>query len=132
MYVETLNFDQMTIPFKYLSMLVRANSRKKQFWKPTIDKIKENLNVWKGRYLNLAGRICLIKSIFTPLPLYYFFVFQSPNLCVPGNYKYTKKISMEMGSDTRRITWVSWSKICKTKKEVGLGIKKIGAFNKPY
>jgi len=70
-YDKTLNCDQMSIPFKYLGMHDEGNPKKKHLWKPILEKIKGKLNAWKGRYLTMARKVCLIKLIFNVLPLYY-------------------------------------------------------------
>jgi len=58
----------MGIPFKYLGLQVGGNLRRKLFWLPVLEKIRSKLNVWKERHLSMAGRICLIKVVFTALP----------------------------------------------------------------
>jgi len=60
-YAKSLNCLTMKIPFIYLGLQVGGNPRRKQFWEPVVNKI----SAWKGRYLSLAGRICLLKSVFT-------------------------------------------------------------------
>jgi len=70
-YAKTLNCVQMEVPFKYLGLEVGGNPRKTKFWEPVLNKLKDRLNVWKGRWLSLAGRVCLLKSVLTSVPLYY-------------------------------------------------------------
>jgi len=68
----------MGFPFNYLGLEVGGNPRKKKFWEPVINKLKARLNVWKGRILSMAGRICLIKSVLTSTLLYYLSLFRAP------------------------------------------------------
>jgi len=77
-YTKTLNCVQIGIPFKYLGLEVGGNPRKKKFWEPVLNKLKARLNVWKGKFLSLAGRICLIKFVLTAVPLYYLSLFRVP------------------------------------------------------
>ncbi|XP_068483406.1 uncharacterized protein [Phaseolus vulgaris] len=70
---------QMEVPFKYLGLEVGGNPRRKKFWEPVINKLKARLSVWKGRFLSMAGRICVIKSVLTAVPLYYLSLFRAPN-----------------------------------------------------
>jgi len=67
----------MRISFVYLGLEVGGNSWKKQLWEPVVNKISARLNAWKGRFLSLGGRICLIKSIFSAIPLFYFSFFKA-------------------------------------------------------
>jgi len=60
-YPRTLNCRYMSIPFKYLGMLVRGNPKRILFWKHIIDKVRNKLFKWKGRVLSFAERVCLIK-----------------------------------------------------------------------
>jgi len=77
-YAKILNCALMKVPFKYLGLYVGGNPRKRQFWEPVVDKIRAKLNVWKGRYLSSAERICLIKSVFTTIPLFYLSFYKAP------------------------------------------------------
>jgi len=70
-YTKTLNCAQTGVPFKYLGLEVGGNPRKKQFWESILNKLKARLNVWKGRFLSMAGKICLVKSVITVVPLFY-------------------------------------------------------------
>lgn len=70
-YSKCLNCNQITLPFKYLGIMIGDNPRRIVFWNPIINKIKSRLSTWKGRMLSMAGRICLIKSVITVLPLVY-------------------------------------------------------------
>ena len=69
-YSKCLNCRQMDLPFKYLGITIGGNPRRIAFWDPIVDKIKSRLSRWKGRLLYLAGRMCLIKSVITTLPLF--------------------------------------------------------------
>ena len=68
-YLRTLNCAEMTVPFKYLGLEVGGNPRRKKFWEPVIDKLESRLSTWRGRFLSMAGRICVIKSVLTAVPL---------------------------------------------------------------
>ena len=78
-YMKTLNCGEMQVPFKYLGLQVGGNPRRAQFWDPVVDKIQARLSAWKGRRLSLAGRVCLVKSVLTSIPLFYLSVFKAPS-----------------------------------------------------
>ena len=77
-FVDMLNYAQMFVPFKYLGLQVGGNPRKREFWKEIIDKVRNKLSKWKGKNLSFVGRVCLIKLVFTAIPLYYLSVFKAP------------------------------------------------------
>jgi len=76
-FTKILNCIQMEVPFKYLGLEVGGNPRKKQFWEPVLSKLKARLCVWKGRFLSLAGKIFLINSVLTVVPLFYLSLFRA-------------------------------------------------------
>ena len=78
-YTKTLNCKQMGVPFTYMGLEVGGNPRKKQFWEPVVNKLKAKLSVWKGRFLSMARRICLINFVISAIPLYYFSLFKAPD-----------------------------------------------------
>jgi len=43
-----------------------------------LNKLKARLSMWKGRFLSLIGRSCVIKSMLTTIPLFYLLVFKAP------------------------------------------------------
>ena len=60
--------------FKYLGVpnfLKRTSPKASQ---GMIDKMKQKITNWGGIWLNLVGRIILIKSVLSSLPLYQFTV----------------------------------------------------------
>ena len=67
---STLNYKHMKIPFVYLGMPIGGNPRLKQFWQPMIEKVNNRLSRWKGKLLSMVGRVYLIKSVLSALPLY--------------------------------------------------------------
>jgi len=69
-YAKMLNCAQMSISFKYLGISVGGNPRKKEFSKEVLDKVRRKLSLWKCKNLTFTRRVCLIKSIFTAIPLY--------------------------------------------------------------
>ena len=128
-YSKTLNCGQMGHPFKYLSLEVGGNPRKKSFWKPVLTKLNARLSVWKGRFLSLAGRRCVIKSVLTSIPLFYLSVFKAPKSIYKSIISIQRKFLWRWGKEKRPISWVSWRDLCKAKEEGGMGLKDIKKFN---
>ena len=113
-----LNCNIMKVPFKYLGIPVGANHRRIEFWQDMIQKIQKRLALWKGKYLSFAGRVTLIKSVLSTIPLYYLSLFKLP-ICVE---KMIRKIQRDFlwgwGHDGRKIAWIKWDHIVKLRKMV--------------
>jgi len=119
----------MKIPFKYLGLEIGGNPRRKKYWETIIEKLSTKLSAWKERFLSMAGRICLIKSVFTSLPLYYLSFFKAPKMVCESIIRIQRRFLWGWGRENRPIPWVSWDKLCRPLEEGRLGIKDIRKFN---
>ena len=128
-YTKTLRCDRMSVPFSYLGLEVGGNPRKRKFWEPVLNKLKSRLSVWRGRFLSMAGRLCLIKSVLSAIPLYYLSLFKAPEEVCKSIIRIQRRFLWGWGKEKRSISWVSWKEVCKEHEEGGLGIKEIRKFN---
>jgi len=128
-YMKTLNCAEMAVPFKYLGLEVGGNPRRKKFWEPVIDKLETRLSTWRGRFLLMAGRICVIKSVLTAVPLYYLSLFRAPELVCKNINRIQSRFLWGWGKEKKPISWVSWKNVCKSKQEGGLGMIDVRDFN---
>ena len=70
-FTTILNCDTMVSPFIYLGMSVGGSHKCGDFWNGVIEKVQARLSRWKGRCLTMAGRIFLIKSVLSSIPLFF-------------------------------------------------------------
>ena len=61
----------MNFPFEYLGFVIRPTKLKHDDWLIIIDKIKNKISNWNGRFLSRAGRLVLINSVLSALPIYW-------------------------------------------------------------
>ena len=87
----------VNVESKYLGVEVGGNPRKTKFWEPVLTKLKARLSVWKGRFLSLAGRICLIKSVISAVPLFYLSIFKAPNSIYQSIIRIQRGVSVGVG-----------------------------------
>ena len=66
------------IPFIYLGLPIRGDSRKISFWKPVVDRIVSRLSSWNHKFLSFGGRLVLLKSVLSSLPVYFLSFFKAP------------------------------------------------------
>jgi hypothetical protein len=90
--------------------------------------MKKRLSTWNGRILSIGGRIILINSILSSLPLYFFF-FKAPSCVLKELVSIQNDFLWGGGSEEKKRCWVSWDHICQPEKTGGLGIKKLELFN---
>ncbi|XP_026459317.1 uncharacterized protein LOC113359977 [Papaver somniferum] len=127
---EILKCKIEVLPLKYLGMAMGAASRSYNIWDSVIEKFQKKLAPWKRKFFTKAGRILLMHTSLSSLPIYYMSIFQM-------SVSIEKKLDQIMryflwgsSADKKRINWVAWDRACKPKKLGGLGIRNLGLTNK--
>ena len=64
--------------FLYLGLPIGGDPRRLLFWEPVVNRIKSRLFGWHSRFLSFGGRLVLLKSVLTALPVYALSVFKAP------------------------------------------------------
>jgi len=111
----------MKVTFKYLGLPKGGNHIKIDFWQDAVTKIRKRLALRKGKHISFVGRVILIKSVLSTIPLYYLSLFKI-SISVEKSIKKIQRVFLwEWGQEERKIAWVKWDFIFKTKDEGGLG-----------
>ncbi|XP_058757339.1 uncharacterized mitochondrial protein AtMg00310-like [Vicia villosa] len=118
------------IPFKFLGVVVGGNPRRSTFLNPVITNMNAKLSPWIGRLLSIGGRVTLINSVITNLPVYYLSFFKLPIKVNEEIVKLQRNFLWHNVEERKGVNWISWKTICKHKEDGGLGVKDMLAFNK--
>ena len=70
MYAEMFNCATGSWPIKYLGVPVSGSSIQVSTWLPLVEKINKRLDGWKGGALSLGGRLTLLNSCLSSIPIY--------------------------------------------------------------
>ncbi|GAU27881.1 hypothetical protein TSUD_159750 [Trifolium subterraneum] len=117
------------LPFIYLGLPVGANPRRAATWNPVIEVLQKRLASWKNKYVSLGGRVVLLNSVLSAIPIFYLSLFKMP----AGVWK--KIVSLQRrflwggAAGSSKISWVKWTDVCRPKKEGGLGVKDLRIMN---
>ncbi|PNY01537.1 cysteine-rich receptor-like protein kinase [Trifolium pratense] len=71
-----LNCKIGSTPFKYLGLPIGANPRRLSTWQPVIDSVRSRLSSWKHKQLSIGGRVVILKSVLSAIPVYFLYFFQ--------------------------------------------------------
>src|ERR1044072_7856159 len=77
-FASLLNCRIMSTPFTYLGLPVGVNPHRLDMWQPVISKLKSKLSSWKCITLSFGGRVCLVKSVLSSVPLFFLSFFKVP------------------------------------------------------
>ena len=64
-----------SLPLKYLGMLLGTPYKTASVWNPILERMEKKLLGWKRLYLSKGGRLTLVKSTLSSLPMYYLSLF---------------------------------------------------------
>lgn len=87
------------------------------------------MSTWKANYLSIGGRVTLIKSVLSNLPVYYISIFRCPTSIIKRLERLQREFFWHGTSPQKKIHLVDWESICKPKEEGGLGIRPLRKMN---
>jgi len=65
-----LGFQRDSLPTEYLGVPLTARPMHKSIWEPVLNKLQDRVKKWTLKFLNLAGRFVLTKSVLQSLPIF--------------------------------------------------------------
>ena len=77
----------------------------------------------------MGGRIILINSVLSALPIYLLSFFRIPKKVVQKIVSIQRNFLWGGHQEANKIPWVKWDKVCLLKNKGGLGIKDLSLFN---
>jgi hypothetical protein len=106
---QILRCKQEHLPFIYLGLPISANLSRTTMCNPIVRNISCRLASWKGRFLSMRGRLCLIKSVLRNLPIYYLSLFSMPATVVTTIEKKFLSFSWSAKEESKKLCNVSWA-----------------------
>ncbi|XP_057808675.1 uncharacterized protein LOC131023144 [Salvia miltiorrhiza] len=130
--LNSLHFAPGLMPFNYLGVPIFQGRARALYFRAIHDRIINKFSRWKGRHLSMAGRLCLIKSVIQSSVTHSMLVYRWPKALIKDldakcrNFLWT-------GSTLKKATCtVSWSRVCASKGEGGLGVRSFEMMNKCF
>ncbi|KAJ4754476.1 RNA-directed DNA polymerase (reverse transcriptase)-related family protein [Rhynchospora pubera] len=107
----------------YLGLPLLIKKLKKVHFQPLLAAIQRRLQGWKSKFLSFAGRLTLVKSVLTAMPLHYMQVIRLPKWVINQIDKMRRNFLWK-GNDKclGGHCLVNWDKCCMPKQHGGLGI----------
>lgn len=117
-------------PFNYLGVKVGCNMNRINSWDEVISKVSSRLSKWKLKSLSIGGRLTLLKSVLTSIPLYYMSIFKVPFGVLQKLESVIKNFFNGTEGSARKSSWFNWNKGLASKKNGGLGVSSFFAHNR--
>ncbi|KAH7676557.1 hypothetical protein IHE45_07G024900 [Dioscorea alata] len=126
-----LNCSTNCLPLIYLGVPLSGRKPRRSNWSTLIGIVRSRLSPWKSTYLSLGGRLTLLNSVLSTVPVYWISVFKLPIWVLNKIYKIRRDFlwkGPELGP--KGIRPVAWNRICRPRKLGGIGILNLQEFNK--
>lgn len=118
------------IPFSFLGIMIGCNPQRWSTWEPALLKLQSVLTLWRGKGISLGGKVILINSILNSIPLFSFSLYKAPLAVHIDIIKIQHALLWNGIENQRKIYWVAWSTIYRSKVEGGIRIKDCKLFNR--
>ncbi|KAF5207624.1 RNA-directed DNA polymerase (reverse transcriptase)-related family protein [Thalictrum thalictroides] len=118
-----------TLPCKYLGLPLGAKYKSKSVWEVVLVFIQKRLAGWKRKYLSKGGRLVLIKSMLSNLPVYQMSLFTIPKSIAKRIDRVVRDFLWGLIEVLRKLHMVAWEHVCRPKEEGGLGIRSMAIMN---
>ena len=126
-----LGCKEGTLPTTYLGLPLEALHKSAGMWDPIEERFRRKLAIWKRRqYISKGGRVTLIRSTLSNLPIYFMSLFRIPSLVCKRLKKIQKDFLWGWGNLNEKPHFVKWATVYTDKKVGGLGVKGLHKLNK--
>ncbi|GKV29432.1 hypothetical protein SLEP1_g38359 [Rubroshorea leprosula] len=109
-------------PFLYLGLPVDGKSGNKKYWELVVNKFRTKLTVWKATTLSFEGRLVLLNSVLSALPIFYMSLYLLPNSVIEELIRIQRRFLWGGAELNKKIPWVKWEYVCRAKAKRGLGV----------
>ncbi|KAL0404192.1 UNVERIFIED_CONTAM: putative mitochondrial protein [Sesamum radiatum] len=116
------------IRLDYLSLPAMAFRSKRALFAALKDRIWRRIQGWHEKTLSQAGRAVLIQAVVQVIPSYAMSCFRLPSTLLKEFQSLAADFFWHDG-DRRKIHWLAWDKMCRSKLEGGIGFRNLEAFN---
>lgn len=118
-----------SLPITYLGVPLHWKRLNSSDWQPLPTKIENKLQTRKRTLLSLGGRITLLNSVLSTIPLYWLSIYKLP-VNIRQSIDRIRKRFLWSGTNTnKKYHLVAWDQICLNKNQGGLGILNLEKMN---
>ncbi|CAN1805032.1 Putative ribonuclease H protein At1g65750 [Linum perenne] len=115
---ERFGCEMGSFPSLYLGLPLGVRAVSKALWDPVVSCVTKRLSVWKSRLLSFGGRLTLINSVLSNLPIYYMSLFRAPVSVIKRIEAIQCRFLWDGCSERKSFHLVNW-RITKASKENG-------------
>jgi hypothetical protein len=121
-YVQLFGCKEGSFPFKYLGIPMSPGRIKLKDWAILESRFQKRLSSWKGKLLSTGGRLVLINSVLSSLPMFMMSFFRVPKGILKKLDYYRSRFFWQSDEHKKKYRLAKWTILSKPKCVGGLGI----------
>ncbi|XP_026410979.1 uncharacterized protein LOC113306234 [Papaver somniferum] len=125
-----LSMERVMFPDKYLGIQLKPGIVRHIHVRQVVEKIMDKLAGWKGKLLSFQARIVLIKSVISSYVIHSMVVYKWPCTVIKQVERAIRNFLWSGDAKKRKYFTVLYDDLCLSKREGGLGIKKLNDVNR--
>ena len=118
------------LPSCYLGLPLGAPFKPEVVWDGVEERFRKRLAMWKRQYTSKGGRLTLIRSTLSSMPIYFMTLFYLPRKVRLRLEKIQRDFLWGGGALVKRPHLVKWNLVCLEKRKDGLGVRNLALINK--
>ena len=126
---KALGLQEIVHYDKYLGLPSLVGRKKKESFNFIKEKVWRKLQGWEGKMLSQAGWEILIKAVIHAIRTYAMGYFKIPLGLCHEIESMVRKFWWGQRGDKRKIHWLKWEEMTKSKMEEGIGFRDLAMFN---
>ena len=112
-----------SFPATYIGLPLCMGNSPKSIWDKVLERIENKLSTWKENYLSLGGRVTLILSALSNIPIYFLSLFKCPASVADRIERLQRDFLWHGKGKLKKYHLVKWDSVCRPKNEWGIGLK---------
>ena len=109
-------------PMRYLGIPIHYKKLSNADWLKVQERFEKRLRSWKGKNLSTGGRLTLINSVLSSLPMYMMSFFDIPKGVLKKLDYFRSRFFWQCYEHKRKYHLAKWDILCQPKEQGGLGI----------
>jgi hypothetical protein len=128
--VKLFGCKERDLHFRYLGILLSYRKLSNKDWRLVEERFQKKLSCWKGKLLSSGGRLVLINSVLSSLPMFMMSFFRIPKGVREKLDYYRSRFFWQYDEHKKKYRLAKWSILHKPKSLGGLGIVDLDIQNK--
>jgi len=121
-YIELFGCNPGSFPLRYLGIPIHYRKLSNSDWLKILEQFEKRLSSWKGKNLSTGGRLMLINSVLSSLPMYMMSFFEIPKGVRKKLDYFHSRFFWQSDEHKRKYRLAKWDILCQPKYQGGLEI----------